>query len=207
MNARPGAPERHHMFTMDGRKLLVFVFCSPPADFFAVLIDKPNRLGRDIFYRAADQNWLRLRMFGPIKTPDSGVSKAAEIIDMRLRWPKRKPFEDFGRARTAPWPNILDKTASRSSLHGFLPRCEIGIRSPWAGVKGWPREISVADLPGRRCTGTARSLRQQHAWGRFQNHRFTAAVPARRLIRGPAAATGTALMAAEELTCQFEGLV
>src|SRR5262245_45996686 len=112
------------MFPVQRRQLLIFIFCGPAADFIAVLIDKPDSLWRDVFHIAPYPHRLRFRMFGAIKAPDSRVSEAAKIADMRLRRPKWKSFEDFRRARTAPRPDVFDKAASSSNVHASLPAGE-----------------------------------------------------------------------------------
>ena len=104
-------------------KLLIFIVCRPTADFMPVLIDKPHRLRRDFLDGAANHNQLHLRMLGAIKAADPGMRQAAEIVDMRLCRPERESFEDFGRAGSAPGPNIFDETVSGSRLHGFHPLC------------------------------------------------------------------------------------
>jgi len=109
------------MLAAGRRELFIFIVCRPPADFMSILIDQPHRLRRDLPNGAANLNRLSLGMFGAVKAADPGMSQAAKIVDMRLARPERKSLKDFGRARSAPGPDIFDKTVAGSSLHGCHP--------------------------------------------------------------------------------------
>lgn len=146
------------MFTMDRRQFFIFVFCRPAAYFLSVLINEPHRLWRDLSYGAADQNRLRLRMLEAIEAPDSGMSKATKITDMRLRRPKRESFKDFGRARSAPGPDILDKAASGSNLHGLL-----SLFRPQLIGKGPKSRVAKQKIPKLNCACTCeRAAAEMH---------------------------------------------
>jgi hypothetical protein len=123
MKFRSCLPERHSTFTAGRCELFIFVICRPTAYFFSILIDQPHRLRRDLLNGAANHNRLRLRMFGAIKAPYPGMSQAAKIVDMRLARPEWKSLEDFGRAGSAPGPNILDEAVSGSRVHRSHPPC------------------------------------------------------------------------------------